>query len=51
MINEFEKNSYGLCLDMNNLRYEDFRNIKIPLPPIEEQKVIAEFLDFEISKI
>lgn len=51
MINEFEKNSYGLCLDMNNLRYEDFRNIKIPLPPIEEQKAIAEFLDSKCKQI
>lgn len=51
MINEFEKNSYGLCLDMNNLRYEDFRNIKIPLPPIEEQKAIADFLDSKCKQI
>ena len=51
MINEFEKNSYGLCLDMNNLRYEDFRNIKIPLPPLEEQKAIAKFLDSKCKQI
>ncbi|WP_299547056.1 restriction endonuclease subunit S [uncultured Helicobacter sp.] len=51
MIGEFEKNSYGLCLDMNNLRYEDFRNIKVPLPPLQEQKEIAEFLDSKCEKI
>ena len=51
MIGEFEKNSYGLCLDMNNLRYEDFRNIKVPLPPLQEQKEIAEFLDSKIAQI
>ncbi|EPS9486064.1 restriction endonuclease subunit S [Campylobacter upsaliensis] len=51
MISEFDKNSYGLCLDMNNLRYDDFRNIKIPLPPLQEQKEIAEFLDSKCEKI
>ncbi|EAI7244883.1 restriction endonuclease subunit S [Campylobacter upsaliensis] len=51
MISEFDKNSYGLCLDMNNLRYDDFRNIKIPLPPLQEQKEIAEFLDEKCEKI
>ncbi|WP_270990537.1 restriction endonuclease subunit S [Campylobacter upsaliensis] len=51
MIGEFDKNSYGLCLDMNNLRYDDFRNIKIPLPPLQEQKEIAEFLDSKCEKI
>ncbi|MPB23147.1 restriction endonuclease subunit S [Campylobacter upsaliensis] len=51
MIGEFDKNSYGLCLDMNNLRYDDFRNIKIPLPPLQEQKEIAEFLDEKCEKI
>ncbi|EAJ5286881.1 restriction endonuclease subunit S [Campylobacter upsaliensis] len=51
MISEFDKNSYGLCLDMNNLRYDDFRNIKIPLPPLQEQKEIAAFLDSKCEKI
>ena len=51
MISEFDKNSYGLCLDMNSLRYDDFRNIKIPLPPLQEQKEIAEFLDKKCEKI
>ncbi|EAH6236651.1 restriction endonuclease subunit S [Campylobacter upsaliensis] len=51
MISEFDKNSYGLCLDMNNLRYDDFRNIKIPLPPLQEQKEIVEFLDKKCEKI
>ncbi|CDG57559.1 Type I restriction-modification system, specificity subunit S [Campylobacter coli 76339] len=43
MICEYEKYSYGLCSDMNNLRYEDFQNIKIPLPPLKEQEQIANF--------
>lgn len=51
MIEEFGRFSYGLCSDMNSLRYEDFKNIQIPLPPLEEQKAIAEFLDKKCDKI
>ncbi|RTK03442.1 restriction endonuclease subunit S [Campylobacter jejuni] len=48
MISEYEKYSYGLCSDMNNLRYEDFQNIKIPLPPLKEQK--QAFINETITK-
>ncbi|HEB9345271.1 TPA: restriction endonuclease subunit S [Campylobacter coli] len=51
MICEYEKYSYGLCSDMNNLRYEDFQNIKIPLPPLKEQEQIANFLDEKCEQI
>ncbi|EAI3388774.1 restriction endonuclease subunit S [Campylobacter jejuni] len=51
MICEYEKYSYGLCSDMNNLRYEDFQNIKIPLPPLKEQEQIANFLDEKYKQI
>lgn len=51
MIEEFGRFSYGLCSDMNSLRYEDFKNIQIPLPPLEEQKAIADYLDKKCDKI
>lgn len=51
MISEYEKYSYGLCSDMNNLRYEDFQNIKIPLPPLKEQEQSANFLDEKCEQI
>ncbi|HDZ5065989.1 TPA: restriction endonuclease subunit S [Campylobacter jejuni] len=51
IIGEYEKNSYGLCSDMNNLRYEDFQNIKIPLPPLKEQEQIVNFLDEKCEQI
>ncbi|MCV3356100.1 restriction endonuclease subunit S [Campylobacter sp. RKI_CA19_01122] len=51
MISEYEKYSYGLCSDMNNLRYEDFQNIKIPLPPLKEQEQITNFLDEKCEQI
>jgi len=33
--------SYGLCDDMNSLRYEDFKNMKSILPSKEEQQIIV----------
>lgn len=51
MICEYEKYSYGLCSDMNNLRYEDFQNIKIPFPSLKEQEQIANFLDEKCEQI
>lgn len=51
MISEFGKYSYGLCDDMNSLRYEDFKEIKFLAPPLEEQRKIADFLDKKLEKI
>lgn len=36
--------------DGQDLSYNNFRQVKLPLPSFEEQKRIAEYLDFEISK-
>nr|WP_251821260.1 restriction endonuclease subunit S [Campylobacter jejuni] len=36
---------------MNNLRYEDFQNIKIPFPSLKEQEQIANFLDEKCEQI
>jgi type I restriction enzyme S subunit len=45
MISQFGKYSYGLVDDMNSLRYDDFQKIYIPIPPIEEQNQIVNFID------
>lgn len=37
--------SYGLCDDMNSLRYEDFRNMESPVPPYEEQVELVNGLE------
>lgn len=34
-----------------NISQEIIRNLKIPLPPLEEQKAIAEYLDKKLAKI
>ncbi|TVM17096.1 restriction endonuclease subunit S [Oceanidesulfovibrio indonesiensis] len=50
-ISESGRFSYGLCDDMNSLRYKDFRSIYSIVPPQEEQTQIAAFLDHETAKI
>lgn len=44
MINLFYRNSQGLVDDTRCLKYEWFKNIEIKIPPIGEQKKIAEIL-------
>ncbi|WP_257005925.1 restriction endonuclease subunit S [Helicobacter pullorum] len=44
-----DSSTYGT--KMPRVNWEFIGNLKIPLPPIEEQKQIAKFLDSEISKI
>ncbi len=50
-IKESNRNSYGLCDDMNSLRYEDFKTIYSPVPPLEEVVNITAFLDDKIGQI
>lgn len=47
-----EMNSYCQSLrDGKNISYEDFGNTYIPIPPLDEQKAIADYLDDHCSKI
>lgn len=50
-IDDFNRYSYGLCDDMNSLRYSDFRQLYSIYPPIKQQKVISAFLEKETIKI
>lgn len=45
-------NSYTMSLrDGKNIAFDDFGNTFIPVPPIDEQKAIAEYLDSKCSEI
>ena len=44
MINLFYRNSQGLVDDTRCLKYEWFKNIEVKIPPIAEQKKIADIL-------
>lgn len=50
-IAEANRHSYGLCLDMNSLRYEDFKTIYSPVPPRSEVERIVAFLDQKTAEI
>jgi type I restriction enzyme, S subunit len=50
-ITEANRLSYGLCDDMNSLRYEHFKTSYTPLPPDEEIDRIVAFLDQKTAEI
>lgn len=50
-MDEFNRFSYGLCDDMNSLRYADFRQIYSLYPPPDEQNSIVAFLDRIVAKV
>ena len=50
-ITEANRLSYGLCDDMNSLRYEHFKTSYTPLPPDDEIDRIVAFLDQKTAEI
>lgn len=50
-ISEFKRRSTGVGAGLTRLYTSDLFDIKIPLPPIDEQKKIADYLDKKISNI
>ncbi|NMF56955.1 restriction endonuclease subunit S [Pseudanabaena yagii] len=50
-IKEANRHSYGLCSDMNSLRYEDFKTLYSPVPPHDEVNRIVDFLDRTTTSI
>lgn len=50
-IEEFYRVGKGIVADLWTTRYEEMKNIKIAVPPLHEQEVIANFLDDKTEKI
>ena len=50
-IKESYRYSYGICDDQLSLRFKDFKVIKSIVPPIEEQKIIVQYLRSKEKKI
>ncbi len=50
-VEEFYRNGKGIVADLWTTNYSIMRNIEIALPPIEEQKEIAAYLDEKCGKI
>ncbi len=51
MIHQFYRYSQGLTSDTWNLKFNNFSKIKIPLPPLKEQKEIAAALSIAQEEI
>ena len=41
----------GILAHRSSISWEDLKNMKIPLPPIDEQDLLGKFLDHETAKI
>lgn len=50
-VEEFYRNGRGIVADLWTTRYQEMRNMLFPLPPLAEQKAIAEYLDDKCSKV
>lgn len=50
-VEEFYRNGHGLVSDLWTTKWDEMRNINIPVPPREEQDQIVRYLDWQVSKI
>ena len=50
-IEEFYRNGRGIVADLWTTRYSEMRNIIIPIPPIEEQQAIVDYINSKTAKI
>lgn len=44
-VEEFYRNGHGIVADLWTTRYDEMKNIQIPIPPTEEQEAIVAYLD------
>ena len=50
-IHEYNRLSYGVRVDQWDMRYDDFKYVPVLLPPLSEQKAIADYLDTKTTQI
>lgn len=48
---EFFRNGKGIHWDLWSTRWDQFKNINIPIPPLNEQKLISQYLDKKLEQI
>ena len=48
-IEEFYRNGRGIVADLWTTRYSEMKNIYVPVPPLDEQNKILEFLRWKTS--
>lgn len=50
-VEEFYRNGHGLVSDLWTTKWDEMRNIYIPVPPREDQDQIVRYLDWKVSQI
>jgi len=50
-IEEFYRNGRGIVADLWTTRYTEMRNIYIPVPPLDEQQQIVEYIQQKTAQI
>jgi len=50
-VEEFYRNGWGIVSDLWTTRYQEMRNIDIPIPPLAEQRAIVSYLDSKVGQI
>lgn len=50
-VEEFYRLGHGIVADLWTTNFEDMRNIYVPLPPIEEQRSIVEYIETKTRSI
>ena len=48
---EFYRNGKGIVADLWSTNYQSMKSIVVPIPPLEEQNQIANYLDWKINEI
>ncbi len=48
---EFFRNGKGICWDLWTTRWDQLKNIYIPIPPLKQQNLISQYLDSKIKQI
>lgn len=49
-VEEFYRNGHGLVSDLWTTKWQEMKNIFVPVPPKQEQDKIVQFLDWKISE-
>ncbi len=50
-IEEFYRNGRGIVADLWTTRYSEMKNIFIPIPPLQEQQAIVDYIEERIAQI
>lgn len=50
-VEEFYRNGHGLVSDLWTTKWQEMKNIFVPVPPKQEQDKIVQFLDWKISEM